>query len=594
MIRFGLLGPATAWHEGREVDLGSPQQRTLFAALLLHRNEPVTTDRLVDALWPAGAPPNAVQAVRTYVSRLRGGPLGWADLVTHRQGYELRAASGEVDVDRLESRVAAARGELTRGDAVAAEAVLTEALALMRGPPLPELRDDAVAAAERTRVDELCAGAEDELVEARLAQGLHLEILPLLRAAVTAQPLRERSWEQLMVALYRSGRQAEALAAYRGARRALGEFGLEPGATLRALERMILLQDPALELPQVDEPCLPRPRTTFLGRESDVAAVESGIAGHRLVTIVGPAGVGKTRLAAEVLTSAGARLGVRVWWVDLARAGATRVAAATARALAVPQVPGRPAADLIVVRLQETPAVLVLDNCEHVLEESAQLAATLLSRDPRIRVLATSREPLRVAGEQVHRLAGLADEPATRLLLDRAGSAHHDPEAIADVIVLLDGLPLALELAAGKLRSISAAALSRGLRERLWLLTGGDRPIPLRQRTLETAIAWSHEILPVTEQRVLRRLAVFAGGFDAAIAEAVAARDGVDRAAVLPALAHLVDDLAGRRRAGAPPSASHRAGVRPRAPGGGRRDGSRGRAPPRRTTSPSPRTCRCT
>ena len=392
MIRFGLLGPATAWHEGREVDLGSPQQRALFALLLLHRNQPVSTDRIVDALWPAGAPPNAVQVVRTYVSRLRGGPLGEAELLTHRHGYELRAAAEQVDADRFEALASEARDHLEGGDGITAAALLERALALVRGPPLPELPDDHLAAAERARLDELRTGAEEDRIEARLAQGRHRELLPTLRAAVAAEPLRERSWGQLMTALYRSGRQADALAAYRDAQRALGELALAPGIELRELERMVLVHAPALDLPT---PRLPRTETSFLGREADVATVEAAIATGRLVTLVGPAGVGKTRLAAEVA----GRDSRRVWWVDLVAAGAGRVAPTAARVLEVPHVPGRTPADLVVARLREAPALLVLDNCEHLLEESARFAAHVLQADASARVLATSRETLRVDGE---------------------------------------------------------------------------------------------------------------------------------------------------------------------------------------------------
>jgi predicted ATPase/DNA-binding SARP family transcriptional activator len=527
VIRFGLLGPVTAWRDGREVELGSPQQRMLFALLLLHRNEAVSTDRMIDVLWPAAPPANALQVVRTYVSRLRA--LGTTELITHRQGYEVRAGPGEVDADRFESLVAAGRDELEGGDAIAAEALLVEALALVRGPPLPELPDDHAARAERGRLAELEAGAEEELVEARLAQGRHHELVPALRAA---DPLRERSWGQLMVALYRSGRQADALAAYRDAHRALAEVGLEPGPQLRAVERMVLLQDAALEFPTAVEHRLPRYRTSFVGRDAVLASVEGDIRGRPLVTIVGPAGVGKTRLAVEVA----ARAGRRPRWVDLAATGAGRVGAAVASALAIPQVPGRAPADLVAARLGEAPSLLLLDNCEHVADEAARLAERLLERDARVRILATSREPLRVAGEKLHRLEGLASPHAVRLFLDRAGAGVAGTDAVSELVERLDGLPLAIELAAGKLPWVSAAELARDLRERLSLLGDGPRTAPARQRTLDAAIAWSYELLSDVERRVLRRLSVFPASFDAPAAAAVAAVS-----AVLPALTRLAD-----------------------------------------------------
>ena len=518
MIRFGLLGPAAAWQDDRELALGSPQQRTLFALLLLHRSEVVSTDRMADVLWPAGPPPNALQVLRTYVSRLRG--LGIGELRTHHNGYELRGAT---DADRFEALEAAARAE---PDPAAAEALFTEALALVRGPALPELPEDRQAVAERDRLEELRAAAQEELAERRLAQGRHAELVPALRAAVAAEPLRERTWGQLMVALYRCGRQAEALAAYRAAHRALAELGLTPGPQLRELERMVLLQDTALDAPARAE--LPHYGTSFLGRDADLETVASALAPGRLVTVVGPGGTGKTRLAVEVA----ARAGLRPWWVDLSTAAPGRVAAAAAAALAVPHVPGRSAADLVAARLGEAPALLLLDNCEHVAADAARLADRLLAE--RARVLATSREPLRVSGEVLHRLDGLAVPDAVRLFVDRAGIA--ETEAVVELVERLDGLPLAIELAAGKLPWVSPAELTRDLDVRISLLGDGPRTAPARQRTLAAAIAWSYDLLAEHERRVLRRLSVFPGSFDASAAEAVAGD-----APVLPALTRLAD-----------------------------------------------------
>jgi predicted ATPase/DNA-binding SARP family transcriptional activator len=511
-MRFGLLGPAAAWQEGRAVELGSPQQRMVFALLLLHRNEIVSTDRMVDVLWPAGAPDNALQVLRTYVSRLRG--LGIHELETHHHGYELR---GEADADRFEALVAAARDE-------PGEALLTEALALVRGPLLPELADDEVARAERERLAELRATAEEELAECRLVQGRHRELVPALRAAVAAEPLRERTWGQLMVALYRCGRQAEALAAYRDAQRALSELGLAPGAPLRELERMILLQDATLDGPPPAG--VPRYGTSFLGRVTDLEAVRDALGPGRLVTVVGPAGAGKTRLAVEVARDTG----LRPWWVDLGATVAGRVGPAVAAALALPHVPGRTVADLVAARLHEAPALLLLDNCEHVAGEAAALAERLL--DHGARVLATSREPLRVESEHVHRISGLPTADAVHLFVDRAGVAESD--AVAGIVERLDRLPLAIELAAGKLAWVSPAELARDLHDRLTLLGDGPRTAPARQRTLEAAIGWSYELLPARERVVLRRLAVFPGTFDVEAATAVAGGD-------LPILTRLAD-----------------------------------------------------
>ena len=341
-----------------------------------------------------------------------------------------------------------------------------------------------------------------------------------------------------MVALYRCGRQAEALEAYREAHRALAaELGLAPGPQLRALERMALLQDPALDAPTSRAGRIPRYGTSLLGRAAQLAAVEDDVRAARLTSLVGPAGAGKTRLAAEVAGRASQWLGARVWWVELGSVGAGRVADATARALAAPQVPGRAAVELIAARLAEAPSLLVLDNCEHVLDEAAPLAARLLEEVAGARILATSREALRLGGERLHRVEGLDTAAATHLLHERAAAPVAETAAVAEIVARLDGLPLAIELAAGKLRSVSPVDLARGLRERLSLLGEGPRDAPARQRTLEAAITWSEELLSPVDQRVLRRLSVFPGSFDAAAAEAVADEPG----AVVPALARLVD-----------------------------------------------------
>jgi predicted ATPase/DNA-binding SARP family transcriptional activator len=563
-LRFGVLGPTAVWRDGREVDLGSPQQRAVAALLLLHRNEVISTDRMLDALWPTGPPPNAVQVVRTYVSRLRSGPLGAAHaatLVTHRSGYELRTRPDQVDADRFESLVTAGRSRLDGGDAPAAEALLREALGLGRGVPLAELADDHRAGYERDLLLELFDVAREELIEAQLAQGRHRELLPGLRAAVRSRPLRERSWGQLMAALYRSGRQAEALDVYHQARRALDAVGLLPGPRLRALERMILVQDAELELPSNPARWLPRYETSFVGRDRERAALEAHLRDGRLVTLVGPAGVGKTRLAAEVIAGRDPPRAARRWWVDLGSVPPGRVVAAVARTLNVQEVPGRTRVDLVLASLRESPGLLVLDNCEHVLEEVARLAARILAGDCEARVLCTSRVALGLAGELFCPLAGLGvppsepmaaerllDFPASRLLIERARGAIAIPRmdadetaAVAEVVDRLDGLPLAIELAGGALQSLSVVTLARGLWERLSLSSDLRQAVPQRQRSLEAAIAWSYELLSGADQAVLRRLSVFPGSFDAAAADAVAAPTRPEDWDVVPAVARLVD-----------------------------------------------------
>ena len=536
MIRYGLLGAATVWEDGREVELGSPQQRALFALLLLHRNRTVSTDRMADVLWPAGAPANAVAVLRTYVARL----ARWA--VDDRRRWSPGRAATSCRRGRVRSTPTAWRPS-SPSDAPSSNAAT-------RPPPRRHCAKRSDWCAGRrcpscrttTRPPPTGCGwtsstrrSREELVEARLAQGDHRELVPALRAAVAEEPLRERAWGQLMVALYRCGRQAEALDAYREAYAALGELGVEPGTQLRDLERMILLQDSALDLPPSRVRGVPRYATSLVGREAELDAIEDDVRAGRLVSLVGPAGAGKTRLAAEVAVRAGPWLGARVWWVDLGAVGPGRVIATTSRTLAVSQVPGRTAVEGIIARLGDAPGLLVLDNCEHVIEEAATLAARLLEEGAYVRILATSRGPLRLGEERVHRLVGLEPEAAARLFAERAESPLDHAAAVAEIVARLDGLPLAIELAAARLRSVSVTELARGLRERLSLLGEGPRDAPARQRTLETSIAWSYDLLGPADQRALRRLAVFPGTFDTAAAEAVVGEE------VLPTLARLID-----------------------------------------------------
>ena len=260
---FGVLGPVAAWRHGRPLALGSPQQRTVLALLLMHRNRVVATDRMVDVLWPVGGAPSARPVVRTYVSRLRRCLESLdATLVTTSHGYELQVAADQVDADRFESMVIAGRDARQAGDLAAGAGLLRQALGLVRGEILTELQDDRVACLERARLAEVRLIAEEELVEVELATGRHRALVPRLTAAVAEDPLRERAWMQLMVALYRSGRQADALEAYRRASRALAdELGLVPGRELQRLERMILVHDRALDLPAPPGAGLPRCRT---------------------------------------------------------------------------------------------------------------------------------------------------------------------------------------------------------------------------------------------------------------------------------------------------------------------------------------------
>jgi len=565
-LRFGLLGPLAAWRDGRPLALGAPQQRAVLAVLLVRRGRAVSADALVDALWPDAPPANAVQAVRTYVSRLRKllAQDGASPLVTGPAGYRLPGDAGEVDVDELEDDVAAAREAMGEGDPARAEALLLSALSLVRGRPLDGVADLEAVRIERERLVELQLLIEEDLVESRLEQGRHRELVPGLRARVAAVPERERSWAQLMLALYRSGRQAEALAAYREARAILADaYGLEAGGELRRLERMILLQERTLDHDAVGRlHGLPRPATSLVGRAGELAELREHLHRHRLVTLVGPAGVGKTRLAIEAATRLRRQFADGIWWVDLATADPGNVEAAFVRTLSLrePASDAR-AGDLVIARLRGTRSLLIVDNCEHVAAAVAPLLGRVVAETASARVLATSREPLRIGGEIVQPVPPLRTPDAVTLqpgrlgtyeaaqlfiarsesTLDRDRLTDEDAAAIARIVARLDGLPLAIELAAGRLRSLPLPELDRILERRLEILGEGERTAPERHRTLDAAIDWSYALLNEDERDALVRLAVFPGSFDAEAVRAVAGDDSPGAQPVLRLVSQLVD-----------------------------------------------------
>jgi len=553
---FGLLGPLAVWRDGEPLELGTPQEQRVLAALLLRRNEVVATDALVDALWASGPPANAVQVVRTYVSRLRHrlAPVGDDPPVEGRHGgYVLHVLGGAADVDRLEAEARAGWERLEAGDFSAAVSRLQGALALVRGPPLSGMEYESFCRGEVERLRELMLLAREQLVEARLNRGEHRTLVPELRAAVAEEPLREGLRRQLMLALYRSGRQVEALEAYREGRELLLErLGIEPSLELRSLERRILLQEQTLDHGAVGLlHGAPRFATSFVGRHGDGEDVRGRLGRERLVTLVGPAGTGKTRLAAAVAERLRRAFPDGVWWVDLVPAEADGVASAVERALGIHDVPGRSPEDLVVARLRGDAVLLVLDNCEHVLGPVAALVRRVLGETD-ARILVTSREPLQIDSEAVHVVpplstdsaaGGPAESDAARLFRDRAhlGAGEANTPAIDRIVRRLDGLPLAIELAAAKLRALSPGELAERLEGGIGLLGGQERGPQARHRTLEAAISWSIDLLDGPERAALLRLAIFPGTFDADAVEAVVAAGEIEPDSGLLLLTRLVD-----------------------------------------------------
>ncbi|WP_067486600.1 BTAD domain-containing putative transcriptional regulator [Actinomadura hibisca] len=548
-MRFGVLGPLAVWTAGGEqVRVPEAKVRALLADLLAHRGRVVPVDRLVDDLWRGIPPGNPSGTLRAKVSQLRRALAeaepGGRDLVTFRTpGYALHAE--DTDAARFEDLTRQAR-ESHAPDARAA--LLTEALGLWRGPAFADFTDEEFVRAEAQRLSEQRLTALEDLAETRLELGQHHDLAGELAPLTEEHPLRERLRAAHIRALYRSGRQSEALAAYDDLRdRLRDDLGLDPGPELAALHQAVLRQDPALTPLSRPRTNLPAQLTELVGRDAAVQQVRSLLTAGRLVTLTGPGGVGKTRLALAAADGLADAFPGGVWLVELAphRADLAEAVAAVLGVRDVPDPEGRPLTGRITEALRAAPALLVLDNCEHVIDAAADLAALLLRSAPGLRVLATSQEPLSVAGERLWPVPPLEPDGAARLFTARAVAAAPgavlDGHAVAAICRRLDGVPLALELAATRLRAMDATELADRLDDRFRLLTGGNRGVPARQRTLRAMIDWSWELLTADERVVLGRLAVHADGCTLAAARRVCAGGGVRADEVPDLLGRLVE-----------------------------------------------------
>ncbi|MEV5497808.1 BTAD domain-containing putative transcriptional regulator [Nonomuraea fuscirosea] len=583
-MRFGVLGPLVVrTPDGRPVHVPEVKVRALLTVLLIHAGRPVSADRLIDDLWNGRPPAGAAAALRVKVSQLRRA-LGERELVAYRApGYVLRADADSVDAGHFESLL----GRAQRTDDLEVRAsLLRQALGLWRGGAYAEFADEPFARAAVARLDEQRLVAEEELAETRLALGEHGLLAADLTDLVAAHPLRERLRAAHVRALYLAGRQGEALASHRELRRLLAEeLGLDPGPELAALHQAIVSRDPSLTPPPArPRTNLPAPLTRLVGRDEAVTEVRALIRTNRLVTLTGPGGVGKTRLALAAADPADdpadGGFDGGVWLVELASLGAgagiVEVAEAIADVLGVrDDAPGG-----ILERLPGTlragRTLLVLDNCEHLVEQVATLADRLLRAAPGLCVLATSQESLRIEGEALWSVPPLDRAAAIELFTTRAGlktttptptstragagpgpgtspvaeshtgigagtdtpdSAGVDAD-VAEICARLDGIPLALELAATRMRVLTPRQLAERLDDRFRLLASGLRGAPARQQTLRAMIDWSWELLSDDERVVLRRLSVHADGCTLEAAEEVCAEPGLD---VLGLLARLVD-----------------------------------------------------
>ncbi|MEW1602677.1 BTAD domain-containing putative transcriptional regulator [Streptomyces sp. NPDC093808] len=558
-VRYRILGTTQAVRpDGTVVPVGGARLRALLTVLALRAGRTVPVGLLVEEVWDGDPPADAPGAVQALVGRLRR-VLGADAVASADGGYRLTAAPDDVDLHRFERLAGEGLRALNDGDPAKAAAVLDDALTLWRGGPAPAGLPDRAAEAVRLaarRLDVLRARHT-----AALALGEAEQSLPELTALCDSHPLDEPLQALRLRALRDTGRTAEALAAYDEVRRLLADrLGSDPGAELRALHAELLRPQtaPPPGRPGGGTPGNLRARlTSFVGREADIEAIRADLSAARLVTLLGPGGAGKTRLSQEAAEAVRAAHPDGVWLAELApvddpdavpeavltAVGARQTVlygAATEGMRAVTDRHSAPV-DRLAEHCGRRRMLLVLDNCEHVVEAAARLVETLLERCPGLTVLATSREPLNVRGESVRPVEPLPEPVALRLLAERGAAARpgfrtdDDPEACAEICRRLDGLPLAIELAAARLRMLTPRQIADRLDDRFRLLTSGSRTALPRQQTLRAVVDWSWELLDADERDVLCRLSVCAGGCDLTAAEAVCGP------AALDALGSLVD-----------------------------------------------------
>jgi predicted ATPase/DNA-binding SARP family transcriptional activator len=545
LLEIRLLGPFEVLAGGTPADVGGSKRQALLAMLALRNGRVVGVDGLVDGLWGEELPAAPRNALHHHIARLRAA-LGEDSIVGSADGYALKDA--RVDAVRFEELLGETRTALRDGDAPAAADAVASALALWRGPALQSLTGAAWFTAETRRLETLHVDALEEDFEVRLALGEHRELTPALRSALADNPFRERLWGQLMLALYRSGRQADALETFQEARRVLAdELGLEPGPELRRLQEAILAHDPAIAAVPVGRRRrgnLPAPSTSFVGREDELREVAALLHQHRLVTLTGPPGVGKSRLAVETARSLEDEFPDGTWLVDFARAGGAPDAV---RLLAsVVDVRGSDPLTRVVMQLRDTSALVVLDACEHVLEEAARIVSTLLAECPDVRILATSREALHATSEVRFPVTPLRSA-AVDLFFERARAARPGFEADAEAVALaaeivrrVDGLPLGIELAAARVNVLGLAELVSILERRSALLRDSPASDPART-ALQELVDWSYDLLHGDEKTLLQQLAVHRGGASLPSLAAVGATRGLNEATVGYLVAALVD-----------------------------------------------------
>ncbi len=563
-MQFRILGPLEVSVDDETIEVGGPRQRAVLAVLLLHAGAAVPRGQLLDAVWGESAPRTAVGSLQVHVHGLRR-VLGAERIETRGTAYLLQVHPGELDLDRFEELVERAHARLADGKPHEAAVDLDAALGLWRGPALADLADRGEAHAAARELEERRLAATELRNDAHLALGRPDLVLAAIERQIEQEPFRERLRAQLILALYRAGRQSDALAAYRSARTTWAEeLGVEPSPALKELERAVLRHDASLAAPPATAATgnrrtqLPAPATPLFGRLLEIAAVTALLRSDaRLVTLVGPGGTGKTRLALAVAAELAPELRDGAVFVDLSPVSEPELLLPT-----VAQALGTQQDDAVLeglsAHLSDRAILLVLDNLEQILSGTPQLSA-LLAAAPELRILATSRSPLRLSPEHTYAVPPLplpaTDAPeelaaseAVSLFCARARAVDPAFElheainpAVAAICRRLDGLPLAIELAAARVNVLHPDELLERLDRQQELLGDAPRDAPARQSTLARTIEWSFDLLSEHEQDTFAKLAVFAGGCTVQAAERVCETD-------LRVLASLVDNSLLRRR----------------------------------------------
>lgn len=531
MRRFNVLGPVTASVDGVAVDLGSRKQRTVLAVLVVNAGHLVPTDRIIESVWGEDASPSARHSVQTYVSNLRRllGDGSRELLAGTTDGYRLTIDSG-VSTDRIMFGESLAQGSVES---------LRRALDLWRGDPLEDVEHDW-ARPDIVSWTEQRLAALESWSSLMIARGQPAASIPELERAAGEYPMRESLWASLMTALAAAGRPVDALGAYQSLRRTLGEeLGLEPSPELRDLEARILLEETRgpIDTSKPVGGSLPEDRTRIIGRDAELAGVTQLLAGRRLVSLLGPGGSGKTRLAIAAARHMQEEGEIPVYFVDLSRlSNADQVPLTIAAAIGVgvrhETATRQSVLNQLVAALSARELLVVLDNCEHLIGAVGEVVEAILGASRGVTILVTSREALGISGERRHQVPPLAlvegmHRPALELFTERAEAAAgfvptaDEENVLQEVCRSLDGMPLAIELAAAQLAFLSPSELVEGLSSRLSMSAGrGGDP---RHRTLRATMEWSWDLLDDEEALLLQEVAVFAGGWSLEAAQGVCA-----------------------------------------------------------------------